>query len=215
MMSNLQKLMAISTKEISSEVSIDEASRCLAGLNLSSSRADDLAHLYALRNGFFAFESSLWVYGMNSNQRCSLEKINSMHELTPYREQINGGVLFAADAIGNQFLANTQGYWSFDMETGESEFLAKNLNEWVASVLADFDYITCFSLMHDWQAKNGPIKDGMRLGATQPFILGGEFSIDNLYAVDFLELIGFRSTLYQQVKALPHGAKVELKVMDD
>jgi hypothetical protein len=44
--------------------------------------------------------------------------------------------------------------------------------------------------------------------------LGGEFAVENLYAADALELMRFRGLLARQIRDLPDGAHVTLKVTE-
>jgi hypothetical protein len=45
-------------------------------------------------------------------------------------------------------------------------------------------------------------------------MLGGEYQVDNLYALDALESIKHRADMWKQMKDLPDGATVRLKVLE-
>ncbi len=45
----------------------------------------------------------------------------------------------------------------------------------------------------------------------QPFVLGGQFSVDNLSVVDAAEAMRFRAETAAQIQDLPEGATVKLE----
>jgi hypothetical protein len=44
-----------------------------------------------------------------------------------------------------------------------------------------------------------------------PFVLGGEFVLDNMYMADAVEGMRFRADIARQIKDLPDGAEIKLK----
>lgn len=57
-----------------------------------------------------------------------------------------------------------------------------------------------------------PIPAGKRLTAKIPFMLGGDFATNSLVAVDFLELIRFRTHIAGQIKELSDGAQIKIEL---
>lgn len=47
-----------------------------------------------------------------------------------------------------------------------------------------------------------------------PFILGGEYSLDNLYVGNPLEGLSFKAEMAMQTRNLPEGTKVRLRVKE-
>jgi hypothetical protein len=47
-----------------------------------------------------------------------------------------------------------------------------------------------------------------------PFILGGQYTFDNLYAGSPLEGMTFKGDLAMQIRDLPDGTKIRLRVID-
>jgi hypothetical protein len=123
-----------------------------------------------------------------------------------------GCLFFAEDAFGFQFCLKGNEVCSFDAETGKAEFLAASLEEWAARLLIDFRYLTGHPIAHDWQSTHGPLVPGQRLAPKTPFVLGGEFATTNLYAADQVQLMRLRGRLATQIRDVPDGTQVTLKV---
>jgi hypothetical protein len=177
---------------------------------------EDLASLLASRNGFFAFESALHIRPLEKGQRGDVSWWN---EDERWRQAYSGWVrredhFFAEDVFGGQFMLREGAIFSFDPETGEIGLLANNMEQWAREILSDFEFLTGHGLAHEWQALHGPIPSGCRLVPKVPFVLGGEFCIENLSALDSVKGMLFRADIARQIRDLPDGAEVELKVID-
>ena len=61
--------------------------------------------------------------------------------------------------------------------------------------------------------KNGPLLEGLRLIPKTPFILGGEYNVENLFAFDAVKGMRYRADIWKQIRNLPDGASVQLKVI--
>lgn len=66
--------------------------------------------------------------------------------------------------------------------------------------------------MHKWQATNGRVLEGQRLAPAIPFILGGEFSVDNLRAQQSVTAMRYRGSIAVQIRDLPDGGTVKLGI---
>lgn len=53
-----------------------------------------------------------------------------------------------------------------------------------------------------------------RLLPKRPFVLGGEFAVDNLYVLDAVQGMRLRSELATEIASLPDGAAVTFKIVD-
>jgi len=92
--------------------------------------------------------------------------------------------------------------------------MAESLESWAAEILGDYKFRTGYPLAHDWQLRNGVIADGTRLVPKRPFVLGGDFSVDNLYVLDSVRGMRLRADLAAQLRDLPDGATVNYRVVD-
>lgn len=177
---------------------------------------DGACEIYGRRNGFYAFESALHVFPVQScNGITGLDDWNSEDAWrVAYGDLANECVFIGEDIFGAQFCIKGGGVFLFDPETGGLTHLANDLNAWAKVVLDDWEYLTGYPLAHKWQEIHGPMPPGMRLVPKIPFILGGEYSLDNLHLMASREAMRFRAEIATQTRSLPDGTKVHLGLSD-
>ncbi len=182
----------------------------------------DLAWLLQHRNGFYAFESALHIYPSSPERAgetdpaspMSLERWNEPDLWrNDYGDLANGLAFFAEDIFGTQFALSQAGVGAFDPETAEVEILAPDLDGWAQLILSDSDYLTGHPLAHRWQAQFGPIPPGSRLVPKLPFVLGGEFELENVTAMDAVKGMKWRATVAEEVRQLPDQTKNRLRLI--
>ncbi|MFJ4347441.1 SMI1/KNR4 family protein [Pseudomonas sp. NPDC089401] len=183
--------------------------------SVGKARGDELKAMLMQKNGFYAFAGALHV--LPSTQRYSdsgvtLETWNSP-DLWRSGYGLTGTdiAFFAEDLFGVQFCIHGDEVLSFDPETAGFSYLASSIEEWADKILSDYDYLTGYSLAHGWQMKNGALKQGDRLLPKQPFVLGGKFKIENLYACESVSGMKVRSELATKIKDLPDGAELRFE----
>jgi hypothetical protein len=103
---------------------------------------------------------------------------------------------------------------SFDAETGEMSAIANDLEGWPNRLLTEYVLLTGYPLLSKWQEKNGPLPIGTRLMPKTPFVLGGAYSLGNLYSLQADRAMRTRGNLARQLKNLPDGSQVEFRVVD-
>ncbi len=185
-------------------------------LSMAGVAGDDVVELLTEKNGFYCFESALHVLPSDcSSNVMNIEEWNS-DELwrNEYGGEIEGYLFFAEDVFGLQFALRDGKVYRFDPESGEVEEKTNGLEEWAGKILEDYEYETGYPLARAWQERNGPLMPGKRLVPKIPFMLGGEYEIDNLYALDAVEAVRHRADMWKQMKDLPDGATVRLKVVE-
>jgi hypothetical protein len=74
--------------------------------------------------------------------------------------------------------------------------------------MSNYSVLVGWPIARDWQRVNGPIRPGQRLVPKKPFVLGGEYAINNLYALDATVSMRFRGELAVQIRDLPDGTTV-------
>jgi hypothetical protein len=175
-----------------------------------------LGEVLELRNGFYAFESALHVFSDRSagNERGLVEWNARELWRGDYDGLADGAVYFAEDVFGTQFCARENAIYTFDPETGEFEAMAGSLEEWASEILDDYESLTGSPLAHEWQVAHGPIPIGSRLVPMRPFVLGGEYEVENLRAMDAVKSMKFCASIAVQIRDLPDGAAVELRLVD-
>lgn len=190
---------------------LDGICRQLAGL-----LGTELLELLWIRNGFYAFESALHVFPVaTSGAIVSLDGWNSLESWRwDYGDLTRDCLFFAQDLVGGQFCVFENAVYKFDPETGDKTLLGHSLDDWAGAILRDHERLTLSPFGHEWQEKHGALPSGKRLAPKTPFVLGGEYSIDNLYLADGEKLMRFYANVAHQIRHLPDGAGVELKVID-
>jgi hypothetical protein len=119
--------------------------------------------------------------------------------------------------FGNLMIRDVDGrYWRLSPEDLSCEV--------VAETRADLDRISADQeFLRDWymrplveqaRAKYGPLPDGRKYCLKIPSILGGEYGGDNVATISLVELIRASGHLAQQIKDLPVGTQVRLKVTE-
>lgn len=177
---------------------------------------DKVAELLSARNGFFAFESALHVFPMGGvGDTWNLEAWNSRHLWRGEYPDISENVLFfAEDVFGYQFCVDGDGVALFNPENSSFEFVASTLDEWARLVLEDPDAMIGYAYAHEWQVRNGWLANNRRLICKIPLILGGDLSMDNIGEIDAVEGMRVRGYMWSQIKDLPDGTKVNIKIVD-
>lgn len=165
------------------------------------------------KNGFYAFAAALHVLpSACSNHVTDTERWNSQSLWKNGYEGLGDYWFFAEDAFGEQFGLHTDGIYRFDPETADIQLFAESLEGWARKLLENYEVETGYPLCSQWQALNGALPLGKRLVPKTPFILGGEFSVSNLYALDSVEAMHYRADIWNQIKDLPEGTKLKLRV---
>jgi hypothetical protein len=182
---------------------------------MSGRLGSDLYDLLRRANGFYAFESALHVFPSRTSDRMSIELWNDPDLWRQeYADLAEGLVFFAEDVFGGQFVLSDAGVGAFDPETGDITPIGSDLVTWATALLGDHEVLTGYPLGHEWQRRNGPLPEGQRLLPKIPFVTGGAFEIDNLYAADAVEGMKARGNLAMQMRDLPDGAKITYRIVE-
>jgi hypothetical protein len=201
----IRKILEISGRSFTGSI--------VTGVGLKNS---ELTTLLKEKNGFFAFEAALRVFPAG-DAACSygLDDWNSLDLWRcGYGELAEGLLFFAEDIFGTQFCLKEGKVYSFDPETADLTFVAKTIDEWAGKILKDYSLLTGYPLAHEWQVENGPLEPRNRLMPKTPFVLGGEFSIDNLVSIDGARSMRCRANLARQIHSLPDGTQIKFEIVD-
>ena len=180
-------------------------------------RANELRELLLARNGFLAFGGALHVLPWDATMMPLA--LRCMELGRPLARVIctlaNGHFFFAEDAFGFQFSLFADSVHRFDPETGDSEEFSATIEDWLAIVLRDHRVLTGWPLLADWEALNGELPYGHRLFPKVPFVTGGEFTPENLAALESVEGMRLRGALALQLHDLADGTRVRYTASDD
>jgi hypothetical protein len=211
-MGYIEKLLSISGEPLSQQpVTIN-----LPDFSDYGQLGEQLLSLLRNKNGFYAFESALHVLpAATYENEMTLSRWNAFglwrHEYAGLADKM---LFFAEDAFGDQFCLIEGKVCSFDAETGEVKSVASSFEDWARRLLKEYDVLTGYPLMHQWQVKQGALPVGMRLMPKIPFVLGGQFALDNLYTIAAVSGMRTRGNLAKQIKDLPDGAQVEFRIIE-
>lgn len=206
---NVEKLVKISTSSSSALCDLE----FLRDFKILEPMVKELSYFLSKINGGYAFESALHIMGSGLKRTdWSIEEWNDpLLWRDAYKSLNPKGLVFAEDLFGIQFLASEEGVSSFDPETGELELISKTVDGWVKEVLDDYDFYTGHSLANEWQKINGPLPDKFRLIPKMPFVFGGEFEVENLYAAEAVTAMRSRASIALQIKDLPNDEKIKFQ----
>ncbi|MDC0716130.1 hypothetical protein [Nannocystis bainbridge] len=170
-----------------------------------------------MRNGFLAFDRALRVFSAVAQVHpLSLTGWNgSTLWRDAYGPLVDDLVFFADDIFGGQFCIREDRIFLLDPETAVLELMAESLDGWAERVLEDTSYLTGQRLAHEWRTSFGPIELTQRLLPKLPFVTGGRFELENLYACDAVEGMRFRGELARQIQALPDGTPIRFVFRDE
>jgi hypothetical protein len=168
------------------------------------------------RNGFFAYESALLVrpFSFGGLPLGLVEWNENDLWKREYATPPTKWLFFAEDVFGVQFCIGDGGVREFNPETGEATEICSSIEEWCRLIVENSRVKTGYPLAHAWQVGNGPIPVGQRLLPKRPFVLGGKYSVENLYALDEVEGMVFRASIANQIRDVPDGGTVVLKAVD-
>ena len=166
------------------------------------------------RNGFYAFESALLVRPFDFlGQPLGVRQWNRLATWkSEFKLDLAGCVFFAEDAFGVQFCIQGESVYTFDPETGGFTPIADGIPGWASWILGDPDMNTGLPLAREWQAKNAPLRRGYRLLPKIPFVTGGKYAVENLYAAKEEDGMRFRASIANQLFGVSDGAEITFKV---
>lgn len=204
-MAKLQKLLSIASDPLSPFPPDDAQSLTLPR---------QLKAILDVRNGFMAFESALVLFP--SRDSMGVPCIHEWNDLEGWRYHYRDVLAsddysFAQDLFGLQFVMTRSGVVRLNPEDGEVVPYASSIEDWAKQLLENYEEDTGWPLAHDWQIQNGVLPPSMRLLPKVPFVLGGQFEVDNLVAVECRQAMAYWSKLYNAIRNVPDGQSIGLK----
>ena len=121
-------------------------------------------------------------------------------------------VCFAEDIFANQFIISPEGVFWLIIETGKIEKLGQGIEDWASLIIEESNYYAGGTLFRNWCELNRNIDYYERLTPKIPFMLGGLYEIDNLYANNFEKIVEFNASLAMQTSGLNDGDKVRIVI---
>lgn len=171
----------------------------------------DLTLMLQAKNGFVAFEGALLV--LPATDGGEVPGLGSWNREGGWRRLYSDcipadSVLSAEDLFGGQFGAVASEIIRFDPESGTVQHYAASLDAWAKTLLANYAEDTGWPLAHEWQLLHGPLALSQRLLPRQPFVLGGDYVVENLVAVDNIQAMQHWGALFQAIRHVPEGERI-------
>ena len=164
--------------------------------NVNRSRLMELCALLELKNGFYAYGGALLVRALScTEQPIGITQWNKVALWnTAFQDNtIQAAICFAEDVFGSQVCLMDNAVYHFDPETGTFKKVGDSLDEWATGVASDSDFETGEPLLRQWEQLHGTLRSGEKLTPKQPFVLNGQFSIENLYTMQDHESMTYRA----------------------
>lgn len=170
----------------------------------------DLVRILSGANGFILHDGALHVRGASitpdwHSLRVALHGPTAFHTL--YESVHTTDIPFAQDQFGDQFVFRDGRVFRLSSETGDVQPLANSLEEFFCRVAADIEGFLNASLGHG-------VQPGQLLLAFPPFVSQESSAGTSLKALSAGEVIEFHADLARQIRDLPDGGRVEIKVVD-
>jgi hypothetical protein len=165
-------------------------------------------------NGGFYFGGSLHLYGV-----CKRPVFHSIVEVKnclveEYGKIVDGAFSFGQDLFANQFVFTGKGVAILNAETGDLDFMARDFSDWLELLSEDREYLTGVDLLRAWEVEVGKLQHDHRLCAKIPFVMGGEYKADALYAQKFPNYVSSSANIARQIHGKPDGTRVILGTTD-
>lgn len=207
---SLDKLIEVASSPLAP--SLQEAAQSCQFLDSRS----ELRELLLVRNGFYAFESSLYVRpAFATDLHLGIVEWNSPTLWRcRYPDIPSEACFFAEDVFGGQFCDISSKIYRFDPETGEFEEHSPDLLEWASIILSDYDSEVGYPLAHEWQTTHGTLPPEHRLIPRVPFVLGGDYAAGNLLCLSTTRGMLRRSELAALIQDLPDGSTIQFSITD-
>ena len=178
---------------------------------LEINRYKDAGYISFLKSypaGAFFFSNALQIYGCpQTSELNQISAINSQIH-NSYSILSTGLQFFASDIFGNQFCFKNDHIHLFNLESGELTFLANSFADFVDILKEDSEFTTGKPYKQQYELEKGMMLLAHKIRALKPFVIGGDYKIENFVATDFNELVIYNSKIAHQIHNLPNGTEV-------
>jgi hypothetical protein len=119
--------------------------------------------------------------------------------------------------FGNLMIKDKAGcYWRLVPEDLKCTIVAGSREE-LDRLSQDQDFLADWhmsKLVEDARRELGDLTKGRKYCLSIPGALGGRYDVSNVRTIELFELIGISGDIARQIRHIPDGASVELKVVD-
>jgi hypothetical protein len=130
-----------------------------------------------------------------------------------YPEVPPASVPFAEDAFGDQFCLSDGRVWHLAAETGELAEIAPSVEQFFSDVLSDVAGILRYEPVQATALVGGQLEAGKLISVYPPFVMEAGEAGRSFRPVDALDNRVALAAVAAQIRGLPDGATVQLKVV--
>lgn len=137
-------------------------------------------------------------------------------DLSPWSSILPGTVrVLRTNLFGDAFVVDIAGAVHM-LERGActSQWIAATESAFWDAVETDDEGWQLRPLVDDCRRAGMFLVDGQCYAFTTPPVLGGEYVVANVWVAPWQEWFGFTADLFQQIKDIPNGASVSIKLAD-
>lgn len=170
----------------------------------------ELVAQLSMVNGFIVCRGAVHVRGAClapewHSVRAALHGPQAFHRLYP--EVQPSDIPFAQDQVGDQFLWRSGGIYRLAAETGQVELFCAGLPDFLRGLQGDVEQFFTVGLSHQLQP-------GELLHAYPPFCVRESGAGASLRACPASEVVLFHAEFARQIRDIPDGGKIEIKITD-
>ncbi|WP_254562857.1 SMI1/KNR4 family protein [Dyadobacter diqingensis] len=163
-------------------------------------------------NGGFFYGKSLHMYSyVARDTEHDIVQLNKIIK-DEFGDLTKNAFFFGQDLFGNQFGFLDNLVVLFNIETGDFEANGNSFYDWLQLLHEDGDYLTGESLLAAWESENGYLSIDDRLCPKKPFVVGGEYQIENLSALGIVKNLSYNSELAKQIHNLSDGTPIRFQI---
>ncbi|MFL5240785.1 MAG: T6SS immunity protein Tdi1 domain-containing protein [Gemmataceae bacterium] len=121
----------------------------------------------------------------------------------------------AANSFGNLIIRATDGaFWRICPEEWSCQKIASNSEDFATVSSANKFRIEweMSRLVEQAREKLGPLPEGRCYCLKVPAVIGGAYEVTNMGTISLVELTSFAGDMAKQIKDLPDGSKIEIKI---
>ena len=130
---------------------------------------------------------------------------------------VNPTEIVAENEFGNLILKDADDkFWRLCPEDVYCEVVAESIDDY-NELINDNDFLNDWNMtimVNEAIEMLGELKEGYKYYMVVPGVLNGEYSGTNIQTAPFIDIIRISGNLGKQIKDLPDGAEVKLKVID-
>jgi len=165
-----------------------------------------------MRNGGFFCNYGIQFYSVSD--KADFQSIFYLNDLirNEYGSITSDMFFIGQDIFGNQFGMNKTGCYLFNIETGDIKFLAKYFDDLLEVIYHNLSYYSGMELIAEWVKRNNKFTASDRFTPKIPFVLGGDYTIDNIYSMNSILNIRYNANIAKQVHNIPDGTNFKIEI---